>query len=181
MAESVAHIQTPTHTWRTRFLRLIFNIWPAIRGAGIRVTYIAPGLEEIRVKLLHTWGTYNLVGTIFGGSMYAACDPWFMVIMLRKMGPHYIVWDKSASIRFRRPGTRTLYASFRIEPEEVETIKTLLETEPSVERTYTVDLVDENGKVYATVEKLLYFRTESRDAQLHSPAARASMRYLSRV
>ena len=33
-----------------------------------------------------------------------AVDPIYMLMLLKILGPEYIVWDKSANIRFRKPG-----------------------------------------------------------------------------
>jgi len=34
----------------------------------------------------------NYVGTIFGGSMYAAVDPVYMLMLIMNLGKDYIVW-----------------------------------------------------------------------------------------
>lgn len=143
---------------RTRILRWKLNWFPAYRGTGARVTHIASDFSEVRVKIPLNWRTRNLVGTMFGGSMYAAADPFFMIMLMRQLGPSYTVWDKAAAIRFRSPGRGTLFATFRLEESEVEAIRTLLLSEPSVDRHYIADLVDAEGKVHATVEKTVYIR-----------------------
>src|SRR4051812_40173463 len=93
----------------TRWLRWRFNLIPAFRGTGGRVAYIASDYREVRVRLLLSWRTRNYVGTIFGGSLYGAVDPIFMLMLIWLLGREYVVWDKSASIRFRKPGRATLY------------------------------------------------------------------------
>lgn len=147
-----------------RAFKALINLWPAIRGTGQRVTYVAPDWSELRVRLPLNVRTRNYVGTIFGGSMYGACDPHHMLLLIHRLGPDYIVWDKSASIRFRKPGRGTLYATFRIGDEEVAEIRRLLETEEKVDRTYTVDLVDAEGRPHATVEKVVHVRRKERKA-----------------
>lgn len=141
-----------------RAFRLLINLWPAIRGTGQRVTHVASDWSELRIKLPLNWRTRNYVGTIFGGSMYGACDPHFMLLLIHRLGPEYVVWDKAASIRFRRPGRTTLYATVRVSDEEVAAIKHLLETEEKVDRTYSVDLVDADGVIHATIDKVVHVR-----------------------
>jgi Domain of unknown function (DUF4442) len=142
----------------TRLMRWGFNLFPAYRGTGGRITYISRDLREFRVRLPLNLRTRNYVGTIFGGSMYAAVDPVYMVMLIRILGPEYIVWDKAASIRFRRPGRTTLYARFVLDDAELDAIRDILSREPVVDRTYTVDLVDADGVVHATVEKVIHIR-----------------------
>jgi hypothetical protein len=90
--------------------------------------------------------------------MYGAVDPIYMVMLIQALGPGYVVWDKAASIRFRRPGRTTLHARFVVDDAELDTIRAALAQAPSVERTYVVELVDAEGVVHATVEKTIHIR-----------------------
>src|SRR5437867_3171750 len=105
-------------SFASRLLRWKFNLFPAYRGTGARITYVADDFSEMRVCLPLSWRTRNAVGTIFGGSMYGAVDPVYMIMLMRLLGSGFIVWDKAAEIRFRKPGRATLYATFQIGKEE---------------------------------------------------------------
>ena len=142
----------------TRARRHAYNFFPAFRGTGARIVYLADDWREIRIKVPLSWRTRNYVGTIYGGSLYAAVDPWYMIMLIRLLGPEYLVWDKAATIRFRKPGRGTLHARFVLDNAEIEAIKTELATQPSLDRVYQVDLVDGEGVVHASVEKVLYIR-----------------------
>lgn len=146
---------------RTRLRRWGFNWFPAYRGTGGRVTYIAGDWREIRIRLPLSRRTRNYVGTIFGGSMYGAVDPIYMVMLIQTLGPGYVVWDKAASIRFRRPGRATLFARFTLDDEELDAIRDALSREPAVERTYTVELADAEGTVHASIEKTIHVRRKN--------------------
>lgn len=143
---------------RTRVQRLGFNWFPAYRATGGRITFIAADWREIRIRLPLNLRTRNYVGTLFGGSMYGAVDPIYMVMLIRTLGPGFVVWDKAASIRFRRPGRTTLYARFVLDDAELDAIHAALRAAPTVDRTYTVDLTDAEGVVHATVEKVIHIR-----------------------
>lgn len=136
--------------------RIKFNLFPAYRGSGGRIAYISEDYHEIHVKLPLNWRTKNYVGTIFGGSMFAATDPIFMVMLIKILGNDYLVWDKSTNIRFKRPGKETLFAKFIITPEEISEIKSQLETTNSIDKNYKIELKNEAGKVHAIIEKTLY-------------------------
>jgi hypothetical protein len=142
-------------------MRWGFNHFPAFRGTGARVTYISGDFRELHVKLPLSWRTRNYVGTIFGGSLYGAVDPHYMIMLIKLLGPGCVVWDKAATIRFRKPGRTTLFARFVIPEEEIAEIRRRLETEPSIDRVYSVDLTDAEGVVHATVEKTIYVRKKS--------------------
>ena len=149
---------------KTRWLRWKFNFFPAYRGTGARIDYIADDFSEVRIRLPLNWRTRNYVGTIYGGSMYSAVDPIYMVMLIHRLGRDYVVWDKAANIRFKRPGTSTLFAKFVITPEELEAIKRELRDRKSLERVYTIDLADQRGKVHAHVEKTIYIARRRDDA-----------------
>jgi acyl-coenzyme A thioesterase PaaI-like protein len=145
-------------SWTTRGLRWKFNLFPAYRGSGARVTYIADDFREIRARLPLSWRSKNVVGTIFGGSMYATVDPVYMIQLMKLLGRDYVVWDKAATIRFLKPGRTTLYATFRIDDAELAAIREATADGAPVDRVYHVDLVDSEGTVHAAVDKTIYIR-----------------------
>jgi acyl-coenzyme A thioesterase PaaI-like protein len=145
----------------TRLRRWGFNFFPAYRGTGARITYIAADWREIKIKLPLSWRTRNYVGTIYGGSMYAAVDPIYMIMLIKLLGPDYVVWDKAASIRFRKPGKTTLYARFVVDEAETDAIKTALIEQEAIDRVYQIDLADRDGVVHASVEKTIYIRRKT--------------------
>ena len=147
-----------SESFASRRLRWTFNLIPAYRGTGARVIYVASDFREVRVELPLSWRTRNYVGTIFGGSLYGAVDPVYMIMLIKILGPSYTVWDKAATIRFRRPGRSTLSAQFVLDEEEIRTIRELAERHPSIDRVYQVDLADAVGLVHASVEKTVYIR-----------------------
>jgi len=80
-----------------------------------------------------------------------------MIMLIKLLGPGYVVWDKSAEIRFLKPGRGTLYATFRIDEEELQTIRKATESGP-VDRTYNVELVDSGSVSHVSVTKTIYVR-----------------------
>jgi len=149
-------------TWRMRVLRWRFNLYPAYRGTGARIDFIADDWSEVRVRLPLNWRTRNIVGTIFGGSLYGAVDPIYMIQLMRRLGPTFVVWDKAATIRFLRPGRGTLFATFLLSADEVEAVRAEAAANGRAERTYTVDLVDAAGEVHASCAKVLSIRVRER-------------------
>ena len=145
-------------SFKSRRLRWMFNIFPAYRGSGARVTYIASDFREVRIRLPLSWRSRNYVGTIFGGSMYAAVDPLYMIMLIHCLGPEYVVWDKAATIRFRKPGRTTLHATFRLDDAELDAIRAATADGQPVDRTYNVELTGADGVVHASVEKIIYVR-----------------------
>jgi acyl-coenzyme A thioesterase PaaI-like protein len=145
-------------SWKSRLARWRFNWFPAYRGTGARITYIAADWTEVRIRVPLNWRTRNYVGTTFGGSMYGAVDPVYMIMLIKILGPSYVIWDKAAAIHFRRPGRETLYATFRISPDGVAALKAEVDAKGKIEREFTVDLVNAREDVHVTCQKLLSIR-----------------------
>ncbi|MFC2064892.1 PaaI family thioesterase [Chloroflexota bacterium] len=138
--------------------KILFRIHPAYRGTGGRVTYIAADWSEVHVKIPLNLATRNYVGTIFGGSIYGGVDPIYMIMLIKRLGKGFIVWDKESNIKFLKPGRSALKSIFLIPDEEIEFIKKRLHTEHSINRIYLVELFDQEGNLCAQVEKTIYIR-----------------------
>lgn len=143
---------------RPDHLRRWINLWPPFLGAGIRVQYIAPDMKSIDVEMKLRWWNANYVGTHFGGSLFAMTDAFYMLMVMAKLGRDYIVWDKAASIRYRRPGKGRVRAEFRLTDAQLEDIREKLKTLPKYEPLFKLEVKDEQGTVIAEVEKLLHVR-----------------------
>jgi len=134
------------------------NFYPPLLGAGIRVLHKQSDEYTIKVQLKLTRLNFNAVGTHFGGSLYAMCDPWFMLILMQHLWRDYIVWDKAASIQFLKPGRGTVTATFYIAPEQIAELRAQADREGKIEPLFNVDVIDEQDEVIAKVEKRLYIR-----------------------
>ena len=133
-------------------------MFPAYRATGARVTRIAHDWREVRTRLPLSWRTRNYVGTIFGGSMYGALDPVHMIMLIKVLGPDYVVWDKVATIRFHRPGRETLYATFSLDDTEIQAIRAAVAERGKIERKFTIELVNDAGQLHASCEKVISIR-----------------------
>lgn len=125
---------------------------------GARVTPSQPDDYTIEVTMPLVPQNTNYVGTHFGGSLYSMCDPWYMFILMRNLGKDYIVWDKTASIDFVKPGTGTVKAVFHIDQQEIDTVKEIVAREKKTVREYQTQIIDEDGSVVANLTKGLYIR-----------------------
>ena len=143
-------------------MRRLFNIWPPFRGAGIHMREIAPDFRsatvELRMKLLNR----NYVGTHFGGSLFSMTDPFFMIMMMKNLGPEYVVWDKAGSVRFLKPARGTVTANFRLPEAAVDEARSRTAGGEKHEPRFRVDIVDASGVVEADVEKTLYIRRKNK-------------------
>jgi acyl-coenzyme A thioesterase PaaI-like protein len=146
---------------KTLLLRLI-NFWPPYLGSGVKVIHISPDVRSIEVRMDLKFWNRNYVGVHFGGSLYAMTDPFFMLMMMENLGSDYIVWDKAATIRFKKPGKGRVYAKFSLAQEDIDSVKAAADNGPKAEPIFSVNVLDGAGDVVAEVEKTLYVRRKDR-------------------
>lgn len=144
--------------WDEASLRDRINTYPPYVGAGIEVTYVAPDASELRVEMPLTATNENVVGTHFGGSLYAMVDPHLMLLLQVRLGPGYVVWDKAAEIDFVRPGRGTVASTIRVSDDDVRSIREATANGEKHFPEWTLDVLDEEGEVVTRVRKVLYVR-----------------------
>jgi acyl-coenzyme A thioesterase PaaI-like protein len=141
-----------------RTFRLLLNVYPPYWATGISVTKVTPDFREVIVEMKMRFYNRNYVHTHFGGSLYAMADPFYMLMLIQILGKEYVVWDKSASIDFIRPGKGTVTARFVIDQDTVSDILKNTNEGQKFTPTFTVDVIDEEDKTVARVFKTLYIR-----------------------
>ena len=124
-----------------------FNLSPMYRRSTARIVEVSEDLKQIRIKLPISYKNRNYVNSIFGGSMFAAVDPIPMVQLMNLLGDGYVVWDKAAQIKFKRPAKENLYAHFEYSEEELGKIKQSVSQGNELEIQKTTQLTNADGSV----------------------------------
>lgn len=143
--------------------RIALNIFPPFIGAGIKITYIRSDWCEVHVAMPLRWYNKNAAGTHFGGSLYSMTDPILMLMLMQLLGRDYIIWDKSASIDFIRPGRGTVRAICTISEAELVTITERIANGSKYLPEFEIKVVEESGEMVAAVKKVLYIRKKRPD------------------
>ena len=130
------------------------------KNTGGKLIKVSDDLHYIKIQLLFNYKTRNYVGTIYGGHMYSSVDGIYVIQLIHILGDNYIVWDKSAKIKFKRPANKTLFADFKISDKLIEQIKNDIVKDKKKDYNLFVNLTDENGNIYAQVEKVIYIASK---------------------
>jgi hypothetical protein len=148
--------------FKKSFILKFMSLWPPFFGAGIRVKNISDNMRSIYVEMkLHFWNQ-NYVGTQYGGSLFSMTDPFLMLMLLENLGSEFIVWDKVATIRFKKPCKGTVHVHFKLTPERIEEIREQALNNTKVEPVFTVLIQNSHGETVAEVEKTLYVKRKNR-------------------
>ena len=145
--------RTPTFV-----MKLFFKIYPPYLGAGVKVEEISDDHKYMRVSLKLRFYNRNYVGTQFGGSIYSMTDPHYMFLLIKNLGPNYIVWDKAAKIEFIKPGKTHLTAEFRLTDDIINNVKQKTDQGDKYIFALPVTIYDKSGETIAKIDKTLYVR-----------------------
>ena len=108
------------------------------------------------------WYNRNYVNTLFGGSLFAMTDPFWMLLAMHGLGGGYIVWDKSAEIEFVAPGREDVFAEFRLDESGLEEIRQATSSGEKYLRWFENEIKTASGEVVARLRKEVYFRRKAR-------------------
>lgn len=149
-------------------IRLLNLFYPCWKNSGVKLTYVSDDFSEIHLKLPNRRSNRAPHGAIYGGALYACLDALPSMQIYIRLGSQYRVYDKEGTIQFKKPARQTLYARSRVSDEEIQSIKLALEKEQSIERSYTVDLMDDEGIVHVSLTKVIHMaRRTSDDTYTH--------------
>lgn len=134
----------------------LMKYWPPFLAAGIRPEFISQDFCHVKVAMKLGFYNRNYVGTHYGGSLYSMTDPFYMLMLIRILGSDYLVWDKAATIRFKKPGKGKVTAEFKLDEIIIDEIKAEVEQNGKTEKNFLVQVKNEQGEVVSEVDKLLW-------------------------
>lgn len=144
-------------TWR---FRILMNLYPMYFGTGGKILFWSGDSTEVQVRIKRSIWTYNYVGTIFGGSMFSATDPFYMLMLHRIFSDSFVVWDRSAQIKFIKPSKATLFARYSLSEDLLETIKEEVSVKGESNYLFKIELLDRDSVLHALIERTVYIATK---------------------
>jgi acyl-coenzyme A thioesterase PaaI-like protein len=139
-------------------IRRALNLYGPYVGAGVRVVELDPEYRSVTVAMKLHWYNTNYVGTHFGGSLYSMIDPFYMLLLMNRLGSDYIVWDKAASIDFIKPGRGRVMATMTLDDARLAEVIAATADGQKYLPVWPVEIRDEAGELVARVDKTLYIR-----------------------
>ncbi len=146
-------------------LKFGMNIWPPFRASGIKVLELAGDYSYAKVRASLHFYNRNYVKTHFGGTLFTMTDPFYMIMLLNRLGSRYQVWDQSSSIQFIKPGRGKVFAEFRVDDTLLEEVAAHCRGGEKMLLERSTDVVNEAGEPVARVSKTIYIRLKKRFRQ----------------
>jgi hypothetical protein len=142
-------------------LKWALRLYPPMLFQRIWIKRFHKGFSGVDVKIGKSIINTNFNGSIFGGTIYGATDPFYAVLfdqLLQRKGFKVRVWLKSASIQYLKPGRSHLYFTVVITDEMLEEATAALNIVGKFVKAYPMEIKDAEGVVCATVINEVYIR-----------------------
>jgi hypothetical protein len=146
-----------------RTLKWAMCLYPPLLFQRIWIKKFHKGFLGVDVKIANSFLNRNYNGSIFGGSIYAATDPFYAILfdqLMQRRGFKVRVWLKSAAIQYLKPGLTNLYFTVKITEEMIAEAENSLTNTGKFVKAYPMELFNKEGELCATVMNEVYLRTK---------------------
>ncbi|MBK0383977.1 YiiD C-terminal domain-containing protein [Pedobacter sp. SD-b] len=142
-------------------LKWMLRFYPPLFFQRIWVQKFEKDFRGVNVKINKSIFNINYNKSIFGGTIFAASDPFYALLfdqILRIKGFKTRVWLKSANIQYLKPGKGNLYFKISISETEIAEAVKALETVGKFVKSYPIEIYNKEGMLCALVNNEVYIR-----------------------
>ena len=150
-------------------IQFVLNIFPPLLFNRIVLKEISDDFMQMRVVIRRALFNINFHKTIFGGTIFSACDPYFPTMyyhIFAKKNRKLIIWLKSAEIQYLRPADTSLKLHFIITKEDILLAEKTLDEKGKFEIWHDVEAISKKGIVCAKAKMLVYLRDDKQKEKL---------------
>ena len=150
-------------------IKFVLNLFPPLLFNRIVLKEISDDFMQMRVIIRRALFNINFHKTIFGGSIFSACDPYFPTMyyhIFANKNRKLIIWLKSAEIQYLLPANSSLKLYFKITKEDVLIAEKTLDEKGKFEIWHTVEAISKKGVICARAKMLVYLRDNKRNEKL---------------
>ncbi|MCO6173532.1 DUF4442 domain-containing protein [Flavobacterium sp. NRK F10] len=140
--------------------RVMFNVSPMYRRSCGKLYFVSEDLHLVKIRIPLTYRNKNYVGSMFGGSLFSATDPIYMIQLMQILGKDYVVWDKATQIRFRKPAYSNAFVDFEFSIDEINEIKRQVQENKEIDFVKKLNITDGKETVFTELEKTLYISSK---------------------
>ncbi|MFC4140879.1 PaaI family thioesterase [Pedobacter mendelii] len=142
-------------------LKWVMRLYPPLFFQCIWVQKFENEFKTATVKISKSFLNKNYNGSIFGGTIYAATDPFYALLfdqLMQRRGLKVRVWLKSASIQYLKPGRGNLYFTINVTDEMIAEAELALKSVGKFVKAYPMEITNKSGELCATVMNEVYIR-----------------------
>jgi acyl-coenzyme A thioesterase PaaI-like protein len=142
-------------------LKWLMRLYPPMLFQRIWVKKIDKDFRGIDVKINRSLFTTNLGSATFGGTIFAATDPFYALLIgqiMQHKGFKITVWLKSAEIQYLKPARKDLHYTIKINDEMIKEVERAITNEGKFVKTYPIEIFDTKGDLCVTAQNEVYIR-----------------------
>lgn len=151
-----------------RFLRFILNIYPPLLFNRIILKEISRDFSEMKVIIKKSLFNMNFYKTIFGGTIFSACDPYLPIMyynIFKKRNKKLVIWLKSAKINYIKPANTNLILQFKINENNIHKIEKDINSIGKSEIWHKIQAINKDGVTCAEADILIYLKENDKDGK----------------
>ncbi len=142
-------------------LKWIMRFYPPLFFQRIWVISFIKGFTGARVKISKSFLNRNYNGSIFGGTIYTAADPFYPLLfhqLFTKKGYRVVAWSKSADIQFLKAGLTDLYFEVKLDDNEIAEAERILNIYGKYVKSHPIDIYNKSGEICVSLRNEVYLR-----------------------
>jgi hypothetical protein len=144
-----------------KVLKWVLRFYPPLFFQRIWIQRFDKNFRSVEVKIFKSLLNTNFNNSIFGGTIYAASDPFYAILfdqVLQLKGFKTRVWLKSAHIQYLKPGRENLYFKIVLTDQEIAEAIHVLETNGKFVKAFPLEIYNKRGELCALVNNEVYIR-----------------------
>jgi hypothetical protein len=142
------------------------RLYPPLFFQRIWVKRFHKGLRGVDVTVRKSFLNTNHDHSIFGGTIYAAADPFHPILfthLLTLKGYQVKAWSRSSAIRYFKPAKTDLHFTVTISDAEIAACEAQLKLNGKYRKSYQLEIFDKQDKLCALVINEMYMRDLTRE------------------
>ena len=150
-------------------IKFVLNIFPPLLFNRIVLKEISDDFLDMKVVIRKALFNINFHKTIFGGTIFSACDPYFPTMyyhIFTNKNRKLIIWLKSAEIQYLHPADTSLKLYFKITKEDISLAEKALDKIGKFEIWHNVEAINKKGIVCAKAKMQVYLRDDKQKKNL---------------
>jgi acyl-coenzyme A thioesterase PaaI-like protein len=142
-------------------LKWALRFYPPLLFQRIWVIGFEKDFSGVKVKVNKSLINNNYNNSIFGGTIFAAADPFYPLLfhqLLTKKGYKIRVWMKAAEIQYVKPGRKDLFFSIKLSDGDIKKTEETLNKGEKYIKFHHITMYDRDGELCVEVKCEIYIR-----------------------
>jgi len=142
-------------------LKWAMRFYPPLLFQRIWVLQFDKDFRGVSVKVNKSLVNTNYNNSIFGGTIFAASDPFYPLLfhqILTHKGYKVRVWMKATEIQYLKPAWKDLYFNIKIDDGVIALIEETLRKGEKYIKVHPITMYDKNGELCVEVRCEIYIR-----------------------